>query len=135
MGCQTFRVVSLKGTTNMRTDDNNNPTAFTTDLAAQAGLVLSVDYENGTTFPDTGKTSRLVTAKIIGDPIAVTCKLIDAVGYFTKTGQPRWVYIALPRWVWNSLSQAQRVDIIGWHYQHEGGIAMRSLFPNYGKLS
>jgi hypothetical protein len=118
----------------LRTDVNNNPTAFTTDLAAQAGLVEGVDYVPGTVFP-TGKAFQLVTAKIIGDPIAVTIKLIDAVGYFTKTGQPRWIYIALPRWVWNSLTQAQRVDIIGWHYQHEGGVTMRGLFPNYGKLA
>jgi len=23
--------------------------------------------------------------------------------------------------------------VIGFHYQHEGGTAMRGLFPNYGK--
>lgn len=124
----------------MRTDDNNNPTAFTVDLAKQAGLVLGVDYESGTPFP---APSKLVTAKILGDPIVVTIKLINAVGFYTQHGGPkfsRWDYINMPKFVWDSLgvaaihgslSSAQR-DVIGFMYQCEGGIAMRHLFPNYG---
>ena len=114
----------------MRTDENNNPTAFTTDLARQAGLRLGIDYELGTKFPG---DSTLITARILGDPIEVTIRLIDKVGYRTKAGRPRWDYICLPKWLWDELSMAQRVDVIGDHYLHEGGTAMKGLFPNYGK--
>jgi len=112
-----------------RTDENNNPTAFTTDLAKQAGLVLGTDYVDGTSFPK----GILVTAKIVGDPIATTIKLIDAVGYYTKSGHTRWVYIAIPNFIWNSLTDDEKRDVIGFHYRREGGTEMRSLFPNYGK--
>lgn len=114
----------------MRTDENNNPAAFTTTLALQAGLVRGVDWDEGTPFPP---PATLCTAKILGDPIEVTIRLIDAVGYFTHAGNPRWVYIALPKFVWDSLTAEQKRDVIGFHYQHEGGVAMRGLFPNYGK--
>ena len=114
----------------MRTDEHRNPTAFTSDLAKQAGLVLGTDYEVGKPlFP----ASTLTTARILGDPVEVTIRLIDAVGYYTKAGIPRWVYIAMPRLVWAALSHDQKRDVIGFHYQHEGGTAMRGLFPNYGK--
>ena len=114
----------------MRTDDNNNPAAFTTDIAKQAGLVPDVDYVAGTPFP---APSNLVTAKLLGDPVAITIRVIDAIGYYTKTGAERWVYIAIPKFVWEFLTPDQKRDVIGFHYQHEGGTAMRSLFPNYGK--
>lgn len=114
----------------MRTDDNRNPAAFTTDIARQAGLQLGVDYVDGSPFPS---PSTLVTAKLLGDPVAITIRVIDSIGYFTRNGQPRWVYIALPRFVWQSLTDDQKRDVIGFHYQHEGGSAMRSLFPNYGQ--
>lgn len=114
----------------MRTDRNNNPAAFTTDIAKQAGLVLGTDYEAGDPFP---APSTLVTAKLIGDPVSITIRVIDKIGYFTKAGQPRWIYIALPRFIWAGLSAEQKRDIVGYHYFHEGGIAMRSLFPNYGQ--
>ena len=123
----------------MRTDENNNPTAFTVDLAKEAGLELGVDYEPGTPFP---APSPLVTAKILGDPIAVTIKLINAVGFYTHQGpiSPRWKYINMPKCVWIMLPNApgfgtSRLDVIGYMYQQEEGTAMRSLFPNYGKLT
>jgi hypothetical protein len=113
----------------VRTDANNNPTAFTTDLARQAGLGLGTDYEPGSPFP----TGDLITARILGDPVGVTIRLIDAVGFFTSHGAQRWTYIGLPRFVWKWLSLDQKRDVIGFMYQHEGGTTMRHLFPNYGK--
>ncbi len=113
----------------MRTDDNNNPAAFTTDVASQV-LELGVDYEIGTGFP---APSRLITAKLIGDPIAITIKLLDSIGYYTKAGKARWTYIAIPHFIWKLLTYDQKRDIIGFHYQNEGGTAMRHLFPNYGE--
>ena len=114
----------------MRTDNNNNPTAFTTDLAKEAKLIQGVDYVQGTPFP---YPSTLNTARIIGDSIEVTIKLITAVGYFTHENKPRWTYIALPYFVWISLTPEQKRDVIGYHYKNEGGITMKHLFPNYGE--
>ena len=114
----------------MRTDNNNNPAAFTVDIAKQAGLVLGTDYVAGDPFP---APSTLVTAKLLGDPVAITIRVIDAIGYRTKAGVPRWTYICLPKFIWKSLTAAQRLDVIGYHYQNEGGTTMRGLFPNYGQ--
>jgi len=113
----------------MRTDENRNPTAFSTDLARQAGLMAGVDYASGTRFPS---PSNLFTARILGDPIEVTIRLIDAVGYYTSAGGQRWVYIAIPHFIWNGLTHDQKRDVIGFQYAHEGGTAMRDLFPNFG---
>jgi hypothetical protein len=110
----------------MRTDENNNPAAFTTDIAKQAWLKLGVDYEPGTPFP---APSKLVTAKLLGDPIEITIRVIDRLGYYTKAGKPRWDYIAIPAFVWATLSPGSRLRVVAFHYRHEGGTAMRSLFP------
>jgi hypothetical protein len=117
--------------TEMRTDDNNNPTAFTVDLAAQAGLLLTVDYIDGTPFPS---PSKLITAKLLGDPVAITIRVIDVVGFYTQEGGQRWEYIAMPKFLWNELLEDEQRDIIGFMYQREGGVAMRRLFPHYGAL-
>jgi hypothetical protein len=112
----------------MRTDENNNPAAFTVDIARQADLVPGTDYEPGTPFP---APSTLVTAKLLGDPVAITIRVIDAISYFTKSGSPRWTYAAIPAYVWSSWVFEQKRDMVGYHYRHEGGTAMKSLFPNY----
>lgn len=114
-----------------RTDNNNNPAAITTDIAAQASLVLGRDYAVGTPFPN---PSDLFTAKLLSDPVALTIRVIDVIGYYTHAGAQRWTYIALPKFIWSALSADQKRDIIGFHYQHEGGESMRDLFPNYGRL-
>ena len=114
----------------MRTDDNHNPTAFTTDLAEEARLVEGVDYIIGTPFPP---PSTLDTAHLLGDPIQTTIRVVDSVGFYTEEGGQRWVYIGIPKFIWDSLTPPQKRDIIGFMYQHEGGTAMRPLFPNYGR--
>lgn len=114
----------------MRTDKNNNPAAFTTEIARQAGLEFGTDYVAGDVFPP---PSTLITARLLGDPVAITIRVIDAIGYYTKSGMRRWDYIAIPHFVWAALTPDQKRDVIGFHYQHEGGTAMRGLFPNYGK--
>lgn len=116
----------------MRTDENNNPAAITCDVAKQGGLVLGVDYVTGTQFP--GNKSTEFTARLLGDPVLLTIKVIDKIGYYTKTGAYRWTYIAMTSFVWRLLSDSQKRDVIGFHYLHEGGITMRGLFPNYGKF-
>ena len=123
----------------MRTDENNNPTAFTTDIAKEAGLVLGVDYEQGTPFASAIPGRPFYTAKLLWDPIALTIRVINAVGFYTNLGSQRWSYIAMPQFVWHnlfpdSISGPGKCDVIGFMYQREGGTEMRNLFPNYGAL-
>jgi len=110
----------------MRTDENNNPTAFTVDLAVQAGLRVGVDYVSGKPFPP---PSRLVTARITGDPVEVTIRLIDVIGFYTSHGSQRWIYIAMPQAIWKALRFEQKRAVIGFMYRREGGTALKHLFP------
>lgn len=100
-------------------------------MADQAGLEPSRDYLDGDSFMSGGQ--RYFTAKLLGDPIALTIRVIDALGYRTRSGIPRWTYIEMPKFVWDSLTPELKRDVIGYHYQHEGGETMRHLFPNWGK--
>ena len=115
----------------MRTDENLNPTAFITDVARTGGLVVDVDYTQGTEFKAGGQTYH--TAKILLDPLVVTIKLMDHAGFYTRGGSARWVYsdgpIGIPHKLWMMLTHDQKVFLIGILYQHEGGTAMRHLFP------
>lgn len=122
----------------MRTDDNNNPTAFTTAVAAEAGLVLGKDYEQGESFTAPAGLGdimqTLYTAKLLGDPITITIRVIDQIGFYTGWFGLRWQYIGIPELVWVTLTPDQKRDVIGYMYEREGGITMRKLFPNYGKV-
>lgn len=103
---------------------------MTVDLAHQGGLVEGKDYTVGDPF---GPNDIYHTARLIGDPVQLTIRVIDAVGYYTKGGSKRWDYIAIPKFIWSALEAPAKRDIIGFHYAHEGGITMRKLFPNFGK--
>lgn len=111
----------------MRTDENNNPAAFTTGIAHQAGLILGQDYEQGDPFTSNGVT--YYTAKLLGDPISLTETVISKIGFFTATLSPRWEYVPdLVKHMWSMLDAAQRKSVIALMYHHEGGTAMQSLF-------
>jgi hypothetical protein len=107
-----------------RTDRHHNPAALITDLAAQAGLKLGTDYLVGDPFLIAGG-KQLYTARLLGDPLALTIRVIDAVGYYTREGFPRWSYIALPSFVWAACDKKR---VISFHYAHEGGKDMAALF-------
>lgn len=105
-----------------RTDRHNNPTAFTTAVAANAGLVPNKDYTQGDPF--VGGDGRVYyTAKLLGDPIATTIKAIDNMGFFTAAGKPRWSYLSSIPGIqnWNRLTYSQKANIISQMYKHEGG--------------
>jgi hypothetical protein len=112
-----------------RTDLNNNPTAFTTDIAKEAGLVLGTDYLQGNAFSAGNET--YYTAKLLGDPITLTIKVIDKIGFYTSgIGEDsRWTYISMPWKLWLSLTTQQKAYTIGQMYIVEGGTTMTSLFP------
>ncbi len=107
-----------------RADRNNNPAAITTDIARQGGLVQRIEYVDGDPFP----TGPLITAKLIGDPVALTIRVIDKLGYYTRTGTPRWNYMAIPTELWRALSPEQKKLAVAAHYRNEGGTEMAGLF-------
>jgi hypothetical protein len=109
----------------MRTDEHNNPTAFTTEIARLAGLRNGVDYVEGKQFSNDPKFK---TAKLLGDPVALTIEVIDKLGFYTQRGTQRWIYIAMPTFVWNSLTPALKKKVIGFMYSREGGTALTDLF-------
>jgi hypothetical protein len=114
--------------TESRTDRNNNPTAMTTGVAEAGGLKLGVDYAQGDAFTVDGQT--YYTARLLGDPLALTIRVIDTAGFYTTPPNQRWAYIAMPFALWNSLTPNQKAFVIGWMYGVEGGSTMRDLFPN-----
>lgn len=106
-----------KGTT--RTDRHNNPTAFTTDIAKIAGLKEGVDYVKGDPFSG----GRYFTAKLLGDPIATTIKVIDKIGFKTQSGGNRWTYTdSIPATKnWSKLSFGQKLEVLDQMYKKENG--------------
>lgn len=109
------------GTTEMRTDRNNNPTAFTVDIAKQAWLVEGVDYVVWDKFP---WSSNLYTAKLIWDPIETSIRVIDKIGFTTKSGQNRWVYtdkLGLNNETWAKMSPTEKATAVKKMYQQEWG--------------
>jgi len=116
-----------KPMTGFRTDRHNNPTAFTTQIAEQAGLKEGIDYEVGDTFPN---NPNFKTARLLGDPVETTIKVIDNIGFFTQGGQPRWTHTQMTPEQWNSLSYEQKRDIIKDMYQKEGNAGKLANFFN-----
>lgn len=118
--------------TTFRTDRNNNPTAFTTDIAKEAGLVLGVDFLAGDTFnvsQPNGTWTVLYTAKLLKDPIATTIKVIDKLTFYTKYPYShRWTYIAIPPVIWTVFSEEEKKTVIKAMYQCEGGTELLPLF-------
>lgn len=113
-----------------RTDRNNNPTAFITRLADLAGLVQGKDYEIGDPFTTIvgGHEIVLHTAKLLGDPIALTIQVMDKTGFETSLGRPRWNYVDLLKEHWDSFTPVLKKSFIGLMYKHEGGTALQHLF-------
>ena len=112
--------------TSFRTDRNNNPTAFTTMIAMEGGLISGTDYEAGESFDSDGTT--YYTAKLLGDPVALTIKVIDKIGFRTAQNKGRWVYINMPKFIWNILLDEEKKMVIHDMYHFEGGTEMESLF-------
>lgn len=110
--------------TGMRTDRHNNPTAFTTDIAKMA-LKKGVDYTEGDPFPNNPK---LKTARLLGDPVKQTIKVIDKIGFYTSGGKKRWTHTAMSTANWNKMSYAEKKNVIKKMYQKEGN---KGILNNY----
>ena len=111
-----------------RTDRNNNPTAFTTAIAIEGGLVQGRDFVQGDPF---GLSPNVYyTAKLIGDPVKLTIGVIDKIGFRVGSDpyKPRWTYINLPYDLWQGLTTAQKAEVIGDMYKCEGGTELAHLF-------
>ena len=105
-----------------RTDRHNNPTAFTTDIAKQAGLIKGVDYTVGDPFGEKGECH---TARLLGgldSAIKTTIKVIDKIGFYTQSGDQRWKHTAMPKESWDSLDSRGKEQIIKAMYKEEGGV-------------
>jgi hypothetical protein len=111
--------------TSMRTDRHNNPTAFTVDVAKNGGLIEGVDYVAGDPFPNNPKQK---TARLLGDPVDTTIRLINKIGFFTQKGQQRWTHTAIPQSEWNGMTYAQKKNVIKKMYSNEGGQELASIF-------
>lgn len=123
---ENFKEAGKPQASTMRTDRHNNPTAFTTDIAKLGGLKEGVDYVQGDSFSN----GQYHTAKLLGDPVAATVKVIDKIGFYTASGKPRWTYVKdIPEAKnWNNLSYDQKKNVIAQMYQHEGGSALKQYF-------
>lgn len=123
-------------TSKMRTERNNNPTAMTTDVAKMLGWVLGVDYEIWDSF--TGWDWKVYyTAKLIGDPIETTIRLIDrwiANGidpFYRANWQGRWSYISkigITKEKWQNMSPSEKADIIAQMLKYEWGSLENMLY-------
>ena len=111
----------------MRTDSHNNPTAFTTDIARQAGLKEGEEYTQGDSFFDGHK--YYYTARLIGDPLDLTIRVIDRIGFYAGIYGQRWSDIGMPKEVWLNLSPDFKAGVIAGMYHREGGTEMVKLFP------
>jgi len=116
--------------TESRADRHNNPIACDTAVAAQGGLRLGIDYEVGDSFKDGNQIYH--TARFLGDPVELAIQVIRNVGYRTRLNAKRWTYMDMPLFVVHALSHDVMRDVVGKHYENEGGTKMRHLFPNFG---
>ena len=129
-----FKEVKV-GPKDERTDRHLNPTAFTTDIAEQAGLQEGVDYEKGDPFPKEEGGDRFHTAKLLKDPIDTTIKVIDKIGLLSDLGSPRWKSKGISdtewgKWEkeWPNMSKEQKIEVIKKMYSGEGGTKLNQLF-------
>ena len=109
----------------MRTERNNNPTAMTTDVAKSLWWIEWVDYVQWDSFK-TWDGRTLYTAKLIGDPIETTIRLLDNAAnswkwaFYTKWWAKRWTHTAMSDKDWLALTPEQKQNVVLQMLQREG---------------
>ena len=109
----------------MRTERNNNPTAMTTDVAKSLWWVEGVDYVQWDSF-QTADWKTLYTAKLLGDPIETTIKLLDTAAstwrwaFYTKGWAQRWSHTAMSDAEWLKLTPEEKQNVVLKMLQREG---------------
>jgi hypothetical protein len=110
-----------------RADRNNNPTAFTTDVAEEAGLVRGKDFNIGDPF-QIGNEIYYTAHLLAQNPVPVTISVIDKITFNTKKGMTRWSYINILPSLWNSLIYYEKRFIVAIMYHFEGGSKLDKYF-------
>jgi hypothetical protein len=101
----------------MRTERNNNPTAMTVDVAKSLWWVEWVDYVQWDSF-QTSDWRTLYTAKLLGDPIETTIKLLDNAAstwrwaFYTKWWAQRRNHTAMSDAEWLKLSPEEKQNVV-----------------------
>lgn len=110
----------------MRTERNNNPTAMITDVAKSLWGVEGVDYVQWDSWTNS-EWKTYYTAKLLGDPIETTIKLLDRAAstgrwaFYTKWGKQRWTHTAMSDAAWLALSPEEKKNTVLKMLQREWG--------------
>ena len=125
----------------MRTERNNNPTAMTTDVAKSLWWIEWVDYVQWDSFK-TWDGRTLYTAKLIGDPIETTIRLLDNAAnswkwaFYTKWWAKRWTHTAMSDKDWLALTPEQKQNVVLQMLQREGwDITKMPYYNQWGNAS
>lgn len=102
-----------------RTDRHNNPTALQwTPRLEKWFNDRGFAVKKGDVWPN-GKNFTLDMTDV-NDPILATIAYIDAHSFFFD-GSQRWSHTSMPKQSWDSLTVAQKTDVIEKMYRHEAG--------------
>ena len=101
----------------MRTERNNNPTAMTTDVAKSLWGIEWEDYVQWDSWTN-DKWQTFYTAKLLGDPIETTIKLLDRAAstwrwaFYTSWGKQRWSHTAMSDADWLKLTPEEKQWVV-----------------------
>lgn len=122
----------------MRTERNNNPTAMITEYAKQLWGIEWVDYIQWDSFTSTDAnwvTHTYYTAKLLGDPIETTIRLLDrwVENGVKKNVFSAWSYanqLGMTNDKWKNMSKDEKEALILKMLQHEGWDISKMAYYN-----
>ena len=120
----------------MRTERNNNPTAMTTDVAKSLWGVEWEDYVQWDSWTN-DKWQTFYTAKLLGDPIETTIRLLDRAAetgrwaFYTKAWWQRWTHTAMSDADWLKLSPEEKQWVVLKMLQREWGDITKMAWYNW----
>ena len=120
----------------MRTERNNNPTAMTTDVAKSLWGVEWEDYVQWDSWTN-DKWQTFYTAKLLGDPIETTIRLLDRAAetgrwaFYTKAWWQRWTHTAMSDADWLKLSPEEKQWVVLKMLKNEWGDIAKMAWYNW----